>query len=140
MKEIVKLILVNFASFGVASMRISKMGVLEFIILCQVIPLVFNALILKTGKGALTENKKLLFTCMTSLINALFYVLFSKKFMLTPYFDSFVSSGNSSIGNLQVTVTDNLVSFSQICFVLLLNFVVSYLVLRFRKGGESVKG
>lgn len=126
MNKIILSIVSTAIIFGLGIYTLPNINLVIFVLIAYVLPVVANLIIHSTLK-----NKSLSFTASAAImagITTAGYYIFGRLLMNSPYFEDFIASGTSQLGELQVSIASNLVSIGQLVFVFLLNFGLLYLV------------
>lgn len=133
-KKTMFIILGNIIIFSFGMIYNLNLGLLGFIILAYVSPLLINGIISFFGK----EKNHLKINLIYAGITTLCYFIFSIYFISRPEFKDFVSENSRETGNVSIQINTELANIDQLIFVFLLNFVVLFLIdLLKRKKGEN---
>ena len=123
-KKTVLIILANVLIFAFGIIYNLNLGLLGFIILAYVSPVIFNGIISFFGK----KRNHLKYNLIYSGITTICYFIFSLYFISRPDFSEFVSENSRKTGNVSIQINTELANIDQLIFVFLLNFVILFLI------------
>lgn len=123
-KKTILITLGNIIIFSFGVIYNLKLGLLGFIILAYISPLLFNGIISFFGKKRNYLKYNLIYAGITTFC----YFIFSIYFISRPGFSDFVSNNSRETGNVSIQINTELANIDQLIFVFLLNFVILFLI------------
>lgn len=117
------ILLVIFGNYLLAYLMVSEISIMGLAIFLYIIPFSFLALVNLFRKG---EEINIGIICFFSFINTLGYAFFAFLFERKDNFEEIVNSYTKGIGDMQVTVTMDLLTIGQVILLFFTSFAIQY--------------
>ena len=112
-----------FCNYLLAYIMVSEISILGLAMFLYIIPFSFLALVNLFGRGAEKNIRKI---CLFATVNTVGYAVFAFLFERKDNYEEIINGYTKGIGEMQVTVTMNLLTMGQLIMLFFTSFAIQY--------------